>query len=132
MFFIENHPMFGGEAKRNEFIVEGQRLIGPQGSNLWEAPLEGGAIAQLYHRIGFDRRSFRYQTWAGAEPEMPLSRCSYTKYEPCQRLLASTSARSSANGQGYGCETSGRTLTRPLFQFRSAQTYFDGIREPSP
>jgi spermidine dehydrogenase len=30
---LDNHPIIGGEAKRNEFIVRGQRLIGPQGSN---------------------------------------------------------------------------------------------------
>jgi len=78
---IENHLIFGGEAKRNEFTVDGQRLIAPQGSNLWEPPVEGGMIAQFDQRIGFDWGSFRYQTWAGPEPEMPLSTCSYTKYE---------------------------------------------------
>jgi spermidine dehydrogenase len=36
---LDNHPIIGGEAKRNEFIVRGQRLIGPQGSN------EGGVPA---------------------------------------------------------------------------------------
>jgi len=30
---LENHPLIGGEAKRNEFMVRGQRLIGPQGAN---------------------------------------------------------------------------------------------------
>lgn len=30
---LENHPIFGGEAKQNEFMVNGQRLVGPQGSN---------------------------------------------------------------------------------------------------
>jgi spermidine dehydrogenase len=30
---LENHPIFGGAAKRNEFIVQGERLIGPQASN---------------------------------------------------------------------------------------------------
>lgn len=30
---LENHPIFGGAAKRNEFMVQGQRLIGPQASN---------------------------------------------------------------------------------------------------
>lgn len=30
---LENHPVPGGEAKRNEFIVQGQRLIAPQGAN---------------------------------------------------------------------------------------------------
>lgn len=30
---LENHPIFGGAAKRNEFIVQGERLIAPQASN---------------------------------------------------------------------------------------------------
>ena len=30
---IENHPVFGGEAKQNEFEVDGYTLYGPQGSN---------------------------------------------------------------------------------------------------
>src|SRR5687768_14599364 len=30
---LDNHPMIGGEAKRNEFMVDGVKLIGPQGSN---------------------------------------------------------------------------------------------------
>jgi spermidine dehydrogenase len=30
---LDNHAMWGGEAKRNEFLVDGSRLIGPQGSN---------------------------------------------------------------------------------------------------
>ncbi|HET7214925.1 MAG TPA: NAD(P)-binding protein [Terriglobia bacterium] len=77
---IENHPIFGGEAKRNEFIVDGQRLMAPQGSNLWVAPLGDGMIAQFYDRIGFDWKSVRYQTWAGPDPEVPLSKCSYTKW----------------------------------------------------
>src|ERR1700687_2308519 len=29
---IENHPIFGGEAKQNEFEVDGKRLIAHQGS----------------------------------------------------------------------------------------------------
>jgi spermidine dehydrogenase len=30
---LENHPIFGGEAKQNEFDVDGHRLVAPQGSN---------------------------------------------------------------------------------------------------
>jgi spermidine dehydrogenase len=30
---LDNHPMFGGEAKQNEFEVDGRRLVAPQGSN---------------------------------------------------------------------------------------------------
>ena len=35
---IENHPVFGGESKRNEFNVDGHLLIGPQGANGLSAP----------------------------------------------------------------------------------------------
>ncbi|MDB4044138.1 hypothetical protein N9470_01500, partial [Emcibacteraceae bacterium] len=35
---LENHPVFGGVAKRNEFEVEGHLLIGPQGANGFSAP----------------------------------------------------------------------------------------------
>src|SRR5262249_60501674 len=35
---LENHPIFGGEAKQNEFEVAGERLIGPQGSNAFVLP----------------------------------------------------------------------------------------------
>jgi len=74
---LENHPIFGGEAKRNEFVVNGQTIIGPQGSNQWFPPIAGSMIAQFYERIGFDWNAFQYQTWASGDPEMPLSKTSY-------------------------------------------------------
>ena len=74
---LENHPVFGGEAKRNEFIVDGHHLFAPQGSNQWLAPYSGGAIDQFYQRVGFDWRNFQYQTWSGPYPELMLSRTSY-------------------------------------------------------
>src|SRR5438093_13628861 len=33
---LENHPIFGGEAKQNEFLVDGQRLIAHQGSAIYQ------------------------------------------------------------------------------------------------
>src|SRR5687768_7428223 len=30
---LDNHPVFGGESKQNEFVVDSQRLMGPQGAN---------------------------------------------------------------------------------------------------
>jgi spermidine dehydrogenase len=30
---LDNHPVFGGEAKQNQMLVDGVRLTGPQGSN---------------------------------------------------------------------------------------------------
>ncbi len=40
---LENHPIFGGEAKQNEFDVDGHRLVAPQGSNGALAVQEDGA-----------------------------------------------------------------------------------------
>jgi spermidine dehydrogenase len=74
---IDNHPIFGGEAKRNEFIVDGHLLNGPQGSNLLGPPIVGSAIGQFFDAIGLDWRSFEYQVWQGPSPEIHLSRTSY-------------------------------------------------------
>ena len=67
---LENHPIFGGEAKQNEFIVDGQLLIGPQGSNDFGIPAEGsGSLAdQVFTELRIPRE-FEYQDWApGREP----------------------------------------------------------------
>jgi len=74
---LENHPIFGGEARRNEFLVDGHLLNGPQGSNLLGPPIIGSTIDQFFEAIGFDWRSFQYQAWQGPSPEMHLSRTSY-------------------------------------------------------
>ena len=59
---LDNHAMFGGEAKRNEFIVRGQRLIGPQGSNDFGVPGANRAwLNELWTELGLPRE-FRYQS----------------------------------------------------------------------
>lgn len=59
---LENHAMFGGGARRNEFIVRGQRLIGPQASNQFGIPREGGTAitSTAWDDFGLPRR-FDYQ-----------------------------------------------------------------------
>jgi len=71
---LENHSRFGGQARRNEFMVDGQRLMAPQGSNWFAIP---SSVEQFYQRIGVDWREFKYQDWGGPPPEMLLSRSSY-------------------------------------------------------
>lgn len=39
---LDNHAVFGGEAKCNEFLVDGVRLIAPQGSNTLYLPARPG------------------------------------------------------------------------------------------
>ena len=71
---LENHSIFGGEARRNEFVVDGQRLMAPQGSNWFAIP---SSVEHFYERIGVNWREFKYQEWSGPAPAMPLSRSSY-------------------------------------------------------
>jgi spermidine dehydrogenase len=67
---LDNHPIFGGEAKRNEFAVDGQRLLVHQGSAACFPPLPSGFLAGFYDSVGINWKQFRYQEWAG--PEKPL------------------------------------------------------------
>jgi spermidine dehydrogenase len=74
---IDDHPIFGGEAKRNEFLVDGQRLTAHQASAIFLVPQKGGYTSQFYDLIGMDRSSFSYQTWRGPSPEMELNHSPY-------------------------------------------------------
>ena len=51
---LENHPVFGGEAKQNEFDVDGYRIFAPQGSNDFGLPSEGddSLITEIYRKTG--------------------------------------------------------------------------------
>lgn len=59
---LENHPIFGGGAKQNEFDVRGVRLIGPQASNQFGVPRSGGTsiASEAWTDFGLPR-SFEYQ-----------------------------------------------------------------------
>jgi spermidine dehydrogenase len=74
---LENHPIFGGQARRNEFVVDGQRLMVPQGSNWFQMPPPSPLIDPFSARIGVNWREFKYQEWVAPSPPMELSRNSY-------------------------------------------------------
>lgn len=74
---LENHPIFGGEAKQNEFQVDGKRLIAHQGSAIFQIPYPHSFIARFYDSIGLKAPSLTYQRWAGPDPEFPLSKTPY-------------------------------------------------------
>jgi spermidine dehydrogenase len=59
---LENHPIFGGGAKQNEFEVRGVRLVAPQASNQFGVPRAGGASisSEAWTDFGLPR-SFEYQ-----------------------------------------------------------------------
>ncbi|MEW6108925.1 MAG: NAD(P)-binding protein [Nitrospirota bacterium] len=79
---LENHPIFGGAAKRNEFIVQGERLIGPQASNAFgvidrpdipgyeiyndlgiPTEFEYGELPSGLKALDFDSTNFGYRLW---------------------------------------------------------------------
>jgi len=74
---IENHPVFGGQSKRNEFIVNGQRLIGPQGANSFivlDNPETHGY--EIYSELGIPQR-FKYQKLTSTDKKLYFDRTHY-------------------------------------------------------
>ncbi len=74
---IENHSVFGGEAKRNEFMVNGQRLIAPQASNSFvviDDPDSRGY--DIYSELGIPK-SFEYQKLTNADKSLSFDRTNY-------------------------------------------------------
>jgi len=86
---IENHPIFGGHAKRNEFIVNGYKLTGPQASNAFSVINREGAaedeifselkiprtysyqeLAPELHQLQFDRTSYGFMLWQDISPSV--------------------------------------------------------------
>lgn len=74
---LENHPIFGGEAKQNEFLVDGRRLIAHQGSAIYQIQYPHSFLARFYDSIGLKTPNLTYQRWGGPDREMPLSRTPY-------------------------------------------------------
>lgn len=79
---LDNHLIFGGAAKRNEFIVQGERLIGPQGSNAFgvidrpdipgyeiynelgiPTEFEYADLGPDLNKLDFDPTNFGYRLW---------------------------------------------------------------------
>jgi spermidine dehydrogenase len=75
---LENHPVFGGEAKQNEFDVDGHRLVAPQGSNGALAVKENDHItgryetyAEIYRELGMPSH-YELETLAGGAEKYNL------------------------------------------------------------
>ena len=76
---LDNHPMVGGEAKRNEFLVDGVRLIGPQGSNDFGTRLRGGWLGDYWKELGIPSGvdAFEHQAWADGIKPLEMARDHY-------------------------------------------------------
>src|ERR1700735_4265042 len=52
---LENHPVFGGASKQNNFLVDGVRLTGPQAANGFGVPKAGSQMDPLWDELGLPR-----------------------------------------------------------------------------
>ncbi len=72
---LDNHPIFGGEAKENEFLVNGTKLLGPQGANGFFIPPKPDCVSdakgdpRVYAELGLPRE---YQLAAWPADKKPL------------------------------------------------------------
>jgi len=74
---IDNHPLAGGSAKRNEFLVDGVRLFGPQASNASALPHNRNSwYGRLWDDLGLPHE-YSYQPASGAARGLRVARDNY-------------------------------------------------------
>ena len=97
---LENHPMFGGEAKENVFDVDGFRLVAPQGSNGFfmpppaDDPEQSSGDARYYAEFGIPR-DLRYADMEPGATALDFCRDNYG-------FLHWTEDRHASTGYFYG------------------------------
>jgi spermidine dehydrogenase len=85
---LENHPVFGGEARQNEFLVNGYRLIGPQGSNQGSIPRAGtnSPLNDIWSDLNLERE-VRYQDWDSSLKPLRFQMDNYSHMEGVDESL---------------------------------------------
>ena len=76
---LDNHPVFGGEAKQNQMQVDGVMLTGPQGSNDAVIPAADNNyshVAGLWDEIGMPR-SYEFAAPTGTASSLKFARDHY-------------------------------------------------------
>ena len=78
---LDNHAIFGGEAKQNEFDVDGTHLTAPQGSNGMIWPPKYAEKYGLFHRYWYELGlpdSFEFQEITGSHNQLAIPADHYT------------------------------------------------------
>jgi spermidine dehydrogenase len=85
ILILDNHSMLGGEAKQNEFEVEGIRLLGPQGSNDFGLPGErGDSLTDSFFKEFSLPREYQWQPWDSALKPLRFARDNYSNMDGFQ------------------------------------------------
>ncbi|HWC96122.1 MAG TPA: NAD(P)-binding protein [Candidatus Sulfopaludibacter sp.] len=76
---LENHAMFGGHCKQNEFLIDGHRLIGPQASNDFGVPRRGShnQMDDLFTELNIPRE-FQWAEWSPKLDRLRIPRDNYS------------------------------------------------------
>ena len=82
VLILDNHPLFGGEAKRNDFDVNGVHISGPQGSNDFGIPSATGGPDDYFSALNLPRE-FNYVEPGGSAAGMriPIDNYEYMTWQ---------------------------------------------------
>src|SRR5262249_61833852 len=79
------HASFVGEARQNEFMVEGERLLGPQGSNAFVVPQAGiGSLLDSFFAEFDLPREYAWQSWDSKLRPLRFARDNYSNMDGFQ------------------------------------------------
>jgi spermidine dehydrogenase len=85
VLLLENHAMLGGEARQNEFVVEGERLLGPQGSNDFIVPeRSNGSLLDSFFAEFDLPREYAWQSWDSKLRPLRFARDNYSNMDGFQ------------------------------------------------
>ena len=79
---LDNHPIFGGEAKENEFEINGIRMLAPQGANgffippVTDDPEQASGDARYYAEFNIPR-DLPYRLWSSEKKPLKFCRDNY-------------------------------------------------------
>src|SRR4029079_172963 len=115
ILILENHDDFGGHAKRNEFTLDGRRVIGYGGSQALQSPsaLFSPVAKGLIRDLGVDITRFETAFQRNLYPSLGLSRGTFFNREAFGRDVLVT-------GDPGRDEDNTRANTKPLSEFVSA------------
>ena len=130
VLIFDNHPIFGGEARQNEFLVDGHRLWGPQGSTGAVWPIEWaekiGMHSHLWEELGLPLE-FEWQEARNSQLKIPMD--TYSPMHPAWEADRSWLVRGwpRNGGQSLVEPFQGRAVRRP----HQARPDLDGAVPPA-
>jgi spermidine dehydrogenase len=79
---LENHPVFGGASKQNDFLVQGVHLSGPQAANGFNVPAAGSGtqIDHLFDELELPR-SYEWGAWDSRFTPIRFARDNYANMD---------------------------------------------------